>query len=56
VPVHVNTIMIINIILHRCTQIDSDGKRWGANSTEKRKRGEYFNNISEKCNVDMFLS
>jgi hypothetical protein len=34
-PIHVNIIMIINIILHRCAQIDSDKKRWGAKSTEK---------------------
>jgi hypothetical protein len=57
VPIHVNIIMNINEILHHFTEIDSDEKRWGANSTEKGKRGRgYFNNISKKCDGDMFLS
>jgi hypothetical protein len=33
----------------------SDEKRWEANSTEKGKREEYFNNIFEKCNVDNYF-
>jgi hypothetical protein len=48
--------MVINIILDLYAQTNSDEKRWRANSTEKEKRVEYFNNISEKCNGDMFLS
>jgi hypothetical protein len=49
-PIHVNIIMIINIILHHCALIDSHENRWGAYSIEKGKRGggEYFNNISKK--------
>jgi hypothetical protein len=38
VPIHVNIIMVINIILHHCAQTDSNEKRWEVNSTGKRKR------------------
>jgi hypothetical protein len=54
VPIHVNIIMIINIILHRCVLTDSDEKRWGAYSTGKREKGVsrkswgIFYNISRK--------
>jgi hypothetical protein len=35
---------------------DSDDKRWGVDSNEKGKRGEYFNNNFEKCNLRIYYS
>jgi hypothetical protein len=39
VPIHVNIIMNINIILHRCTLTDSNGKEMGGLLHRKREKG-----------------
>jgi hypothetical protein len=44
-------LLIYYIVVCRLTQTKRDG---GMNSTEKGKRGEYFNNISEKCNLQIY--
>jgi hypothetical protein len=42
--------------VRRQTQTKRDGGPTPPKRGKGVSKGEYFNNISEKCNVDMFLS